>query len=112
MENKIDYCTLDFFFIKDLEKSIMVKKGRSQKNKVYFVPFSIIKSKEKYVFEKRISCGKDCNSYTYDDKIKVVIPTWFAKKNGLSSEEEIKARWEVKDKLIMQRLGLDLETKK
>jgi len=68
--------TVTFTLIKDLEKSIMVKKKTKKINKVFFIPKSLISNEERYMQSKNL--WKDV---TYvRQRIALELPKWYVKK--------------------------------
>lgn len=72
----MDSYKLTFTFIKNLDKSIMVKKKTKKINKVFFIPKSLISSQEKYIQNKSI-----CSDLAYSrERITLELPKWYVKK--------------------------------
>ena len=65
-----------FTFIKDLEKSIMVRKKTKKIDEVFYIPKSIIIDKNEY--EQKRNLWKDV-SYTRK-RISILLPQWYCKK--------------------------------
>lgn len=72
----MDKYTVTFTFMKDLEKSIMVKKKTKKINKVFFIPKSIISNEKKYLQSKNL--WKDV-TYTRQ-RISLELPKWYVEK--------------------------------
>ena len=78
MGKKDDYaeCYVVFNFMKELEKSIMVRKKTKKINKVFFVPKSLIRKQDTYMQKKNL--WKDVS---YERKrIGMFLPLWYCRK--------------------------------
>jgi hypothetical protein len=62
--------------MKDLDKSIMVKKKTKKVNKVFFIPKSIVKSESRHIQIKRLP--EDCEYEV--NRITLELPNWYVKK--------------------------------
>lgn len=72
----MDSYTIIFNYLKEFDKSIMVKKKTKKINKVFFIPKSIIINKTIYQIEK--SLWKDVKYMV--DKISLELPKWYVDK--------------------------------
>jgi len=65
-----------FDFMRDLDKSIMVKKKTKTLNKVFFIPKSVVIKQRRYKQKK--SLWKD--AHYEKERISIQLPSWFVKK--------------------------------